>query len=268
MNQTLAKETMLEKIAATVRLRVAQDKTLRSLGELKAATKNYQRKKLDFYHRFDQFGYNIIAEIKLASPSRGMIAQLDPVMVAGEYLKNGAAALSILTEPVFFKGDIAYLSAIRQAYPQALLLQKDFVVDPYQLFQAKLAGADAILIIVALLGEDGSQQILDQARQLGLAALVEVHNAEELAIAERIGAELIGINNRNLKDLTISLAVSLQLLPLVSQRAKIICESGIEQPKDLALLQAAGCHGFLVGTSLMKTGEPGEALARLLGHAH
>lgn len=268
MIQDLENSTVLEKIATTVRIRVAHDKSLRSLSELETDLKSYKRKAFNFCARFDTEGYNIIAEIKLASPSRGSIAHLDPVFVAGEYLKNGAAALSVLTEPVFFKGDIAYLIAIRKAYPQALLLQKDFVVDPYQLFQAKLAGADAILIIVALLGEKGSQLILQQARQLGLAALVEVHNAEELAIAERIGAELIGINNRNLKDMTISLAVSLGLLPLASKRAKIICESGIERPEDLALLEAAGCHGFLVGTSLMKTGTPGEALARLLGHAH
>ncbi|MCX6130463.1 MAG: indole-3-glycerol phosphate synthase TrpC [Proteobacteria bacterium] len=261
-------DSVLHKIAATVRERVARDQSKQSLADLSLAVQSFQGRLRNFREIFSRPQLNVIAEVKLASPSRGTIAQLDPVLVAADYLANGAAALSILTEPLFFKGDIAYLKAIRAAHPDALLLQKDFVVDPYQIFQAKLAGADAILIIVALLGREGSQKMLNTARQLGLAALVEVHNTDELQIAIEIGAELIGINNRNLKDLTISLDVSLQLLPLVPKNVLAICESGIETQADLVRLQKAGCHGFLVGTSLMKTATPGLALARLLGHAH
>ncbi len=261
--------SILHKIATTVHKRVADDKTRLSLQDLEQQIAQGSHQPKNFRALFERPGFNIIAEVKLASPSRGDIAaQLNPVEVAGQYLQNGAAALSILTEPIFFKGDIAYLKAIRAAYPQAYLLQKDFVVDPYQLYQAKLVGADAILIIVALLGEQGSLEILQTARQLGLTALVEVHNEEEMAIASKIGADLVGVNNRNLKDMKISLDVSKRLRPLAPKGARLISESGIETHADLHHLQAEGFDGFLVGTSLMKTGEPGEALRRLLHHAH
>lgn len=261
--------SVLHKIGKTVEERVRRDRAQMSEQDLRAQIAASGWKPKDFKGLFDRRGLNVIAEIKLASPSRGDIApDLKPLEVAQAYLDNGAVALSILTEPLFFKGDISYLKAIRAAHPDAYLLQKDFVVDPYQLYQAKLAGADAILIIVALLGEQGSAVILRTASQLGLTALVEVHNAEEMAIANRIGADLIGINNRNLKDLSISLDTSLQLRPLAPAGARLICESGIETHEDLHRLHTEGFHGFLVGTSLMRTGRPGEALARLIQHAH
>jgi len=261
--------SVLHKIGISVQDRVKKDQAQFSLADLEDQLKASTWQPKNMVKLFDRKGFNIIAEVKLASPSRGDIAaQLDPVDVAGQYLRHGAAALSILTEPLFFKGDIAYLKAIRAAYPDAFLLQKDFVVDPYQLYQAKLAGADAILIIVALLGEAGSQEILNTAKKLGLTALVEVHDEEEMAIASRLNAELVGVNNRNLKDLSISLDVSVKLRPLAPTGARLICESGIENHADLHRLHAEGFHGFLVGTSLMKTGRPGEALARLMQHAH
>ncbi|WP_141731636.1 indole-3-glycerol phosphate synthase TrpC [Oligoflexus tunisiensis] len=261
--------SVLHKIGRTVAERVKRDRAQESEQDLLARIAASGWKPKDFRALFDRRGFNVIAEIKLASPSRGDIAPgLQPLDVARAYLENGAAALSILTEPLFFKGDIKYLKAIRAAYPEAYLLQKDFIIDPYQLYQAKAAGADAILIIVALLGEQGSAEILRTARQLGLTALVEVHNAEEMAIATRIGADLVGINNRNLKDLSISLDVSLQLRPMAPAGARLICESGIETHEDMHRLHAEGFHGFLVGTSLMRTGRPGDALARLIRHAH
>lgn len=261
--------SVLHKIGKTVEERVRRDRAQQSEEELLAQIQASGWQPKDFRALFDRRGFNVIAEVKLASPSRGDIApQLNPLEVAKAYLDNGAAALSILTEPLFFKGDIAYLKAIRAAHPDAYLLQKDFVVDPYQLYQAKAAGADAILIIVALLGEAGSAEILRTAKKLGLTALVEVHNEDEMAIATSIGADLVGVNNRNLKDLTISLDVSLQLRPLAPKNARLICESGIETHEDMHRLHAAGFHGFLVGTSLMRTGKPGEALARLIQHAH
>jgi indole-3-glycerol phosphate synthase len=261
--------SVLHKIGKTVEDRVRRDRVQISDQVLleQIAASAWQPK--DFRAVFDRRGFHVIAEIKLASPSRGDIApELKPLDVARAYLDNGAAALSVLTEPLFFKGDIAYLKAIRTAHPDAYLLQKDFVVDSYQLYQAKLAGADAILIIVALLGEEGSREILETARKLGLTALVEVHNEEEMAIARRIGADLVGINNRNLRDLSISLDVSLNLRPLAPKGARLICESGIETHSDMHRLHAEGFHGFLVGTSLMRTGKPGEALARLIQNAH
>jgi indole-3-glycerol phosphate synthase len=266
MTGTKSSESVLHKIGALARQRVETDKQRQSQAELQAAWQAHEgRKPKDFRSLFTRAGLQVIAEVKRASPSKGDIAaHLDPVQVAQDYLQNGAAALSVLTEPHYFKGDLAFLQAIRRQHPEAYLLQKDFVVDPYQLYQAALAGADAILIIVALLGEADSARILKLARDLGLSALVEVHDAEELAIAERIGADLIGINNRNLKDLSISLDVTRRLLPACPQHARIICESGLETRQDLLDMQSLGCHGFLVGTSLMRTGEPGPALRRLI----
>ncbi len=261
-------DSVLHKIGSTARQRVEADRRVVPLESLMDAWDADQRKPHPFLDLFRRDGVNVIAEVKFASPSRGDIApQLKPLDVAAQYLSHGAAALSVLTEPLYFKGDIEYLKKIRVAHPDAYLLQKDFVVDVYQLYQAVLAGADAILIIVALLGETESQKILVAAEALGLSALVEVHNAEELAIAERIGARLIGINNRNLKNLTISLDVSRELLTQRPKGALMICESGIEEAAQIVEMRRAGCHGFLIGTSLMRTGQPGLALKRLLDGA-
>lgn len=263
---SLKSESVLHKIGATARARVEADRAQTPLESLiDAWDEKKRRKPHDFKAAFRQPGTHVIAEIKLASPSRGDIAaHLEPLEVARQYLEAGARALSVLTEPLYFKGDIAYLRAIRAAYPEALLLQKDFVVDPYQLYQAALAGADAILIIVALLGEEESQKILIAAGALGLGTLVEVHDASELAIAQRIGADLIGINNRNLKDLSISLDVSRELLSQKRDGDLMICESGIESSEQMREMMGHGASGFLIGTSLMRTGTPGQALGRLL----
>jgi indole-3-glycerol phosphate synthase len=213
-------------------------------------------------------GPHVIAEVKLASPSEGDIAPgADPVAVAGEYLAAGAAALSILTERDFFKGSPDYLRAIRARFPDALLLMKDFVVDELQLDIAREIGADAVLLIVALVGPERLPALLAAARERGLSVLVEVHDEAELAIAARSGARLIGVNNRNLKTLAVSLDTSERLASLAPKGATLISESGISTGDDVKRLGRLGFHGFLVGTSLMKTGKPGAALAKLLGSA-
>ena len=201
----------------------------------------------------------------MASPSKGLIApDLNPLDVAGQYLQNGAQALSVLTEPEFFKGDLAYLTQIRQAYPQARLLMKDFILDPYQLYQGRLAGADACLLIVAMLEKDDLLALYQQAIELDLTPLVEVHNAEELQIALEIGADLIGVNNRNLKTLAIDLQTSKELARAIPDGVTLICESGLSMAQDLNAAKAWGYHGFLIGTHLMATGHPGLALDQLL----
>ena len=206
----------------------------------------------------------VIAEVKLASPSQGTIAQsADPVAVAQEYLRAGAAALSVLTEPDFFHGRPEYLVRIREACPDALLLMKDFVVDEYQLALARSWGADCVLLIVALLGSE-TRRYLESARRLGLSVLVEVHDEAELTIALETGAELIGVNNRDLRTLKISLEQSRRLAAHLPAGRNWICESGLETGADLAEMQALGCRGFLIGTSLMRTGDPGNALRELL----
>jgi indole-3-glycerol phosphate synthase len=218
----------------------------------------------DFHRPFRDNKLSIIAEVKFASPSQGVIVSgLNPVEVAAAYLRAGAAALSVLTEEDFFHGHMDYLRAIRQAHPQALLLQKDFMLEPYQIQEALCAGADAVLIIVALVGEEGSAVLLREAGRLGLRALVEVHTEDELRIAKKIGAELIGINNRSLLDLSVSLDVTRRLRPLCPPDSLVVCESGLRSRAQLDEMSQLGCHGFLIGTSLMGTGDPGDALTQL-----
>lgn len=258
--------TILNKIAEVVTQRVEEEKRKLEPTQLQALAVN-SRQPHAFLDAFKGTDLNIIAEVKLASPSEGDIAPgVTPVEVAQDYLENGAAALSVLTEPHFFKGQLTYLKSIREAHPQARLLMKDFVVDEYQLFQARYFGADAALLIVALLELEQLKAFYGLAKELGLTPLVEVHNQAELDIAQTIGAELIGVNNRNLKTMEVSLKTSEALIKMPSD-AVMISESGIKNHEDLLHLKAVGYQGFLVGTSLMKTGEPGQSLKKLLGRS-
>lgn len=259
--------SVLAKIAGQTRLRVAREQNEQPLAALQAQISD-ARTPFDFKAVFAQPGFQVIAEVKLASPSRGAIApDLKPVEVAGDYLKNGAAALSVLTEPDFFQGDLAYLQAIRTAFPQARLLMKDFMLDPYQFYQARLAGADAILLIVAMLAPAELQALYALALELQLTPLVEVHTSEELQIALQLGAALIGVNNRDLKTLTTRLATSQELAQNVPSAVTLICESGLSQGSDLVSARSWGYRGFLIGSHLMASGQPGSALAALLAEA-
>lgn len=220
----------------------------------------------DFAAHFrNQSEPKVIAEIKRASPTQGEIAPgQHPVKVAGQYLANGAHALSVLTEPEFFRGDINFLRKIRERHPEAFLLMKDFIVDPLQLEQAMWAGADCILLIVALLPPDGLADLYRAACGMGLSVLVEVHDEAELNLALELAPQMIGINNRNLKDMSISLEVTASLAAQVPPETVIIGESGIKTNQDMRYLARLGCAGFLVGTHLMAQPDPGLALARLL----
>lgn len=262
--------SVLERIAQATRERVAHEKQQTSLETLKSQLQSAPglHQPRDFALAFDRPGYQVIAEVKLASPSRGEIApELKPLEVAGDYLAHGAAALSVLTEPQFFKGSLEYLRAIRQAFPEALLLMKDFILDAYQLYQGRLAGADACLLIVAMLEPEQLQELYQQALELGLTPLVEVHNAEEMQVALELKASLIGVNNRDLKTLTTDLQTSQRLASLVPAGTRLICESGLSQGQDLKQAASWGYTGFLIGTHFMATGKPGAALAELLSAA-
>ncbi|PIQ25831.1 indole-3-glycerol phosphate synthase [bacterium (Candidatus Blackallbacteria) CG17_big_fil_post_rev_8_21_14_2_50_48_46] len=260
--------SVLTKIATATRARIAHEKTLLPLAELQARLSE-TRQPQDFAAHFSQPGFQVIAEVKLASPSQGDIApQLSPTEVAADYLRHGATALSVLTEPEFFKGQLDYLSTIRAAQPQAPLLMKDFILDPYQLYQARIAGADACLLIVAMLESSVLKELHAQALALGLTPLVEVHNAEELTQAASLKPRLLGVNNRDLKTLKTRLETSKELAPLAPAGVPLICESGLVTGQDLKQAQSWGYHGFLIGTSLMRTGQPGQALAHLLKEAH
>lgn len=208
----------------------------------------------------------IIAEVKGRSPSQGVLKDaFDPVEVALSYGRVGAAAVSVLTEPDHFGGSLDFIPRIRAQAPGLPLLQKDFIVDSYQIFESKHVGADAILLIVALLGEETLQDFLKIAADLGLACLVEVHTADELEIALRSDAKILGINNRDLKSLAVSLDVSRQLIREVPQGPLFVSESGIETHEQIVDLQERGFHAFLIGSHLMRSADPSDALISLLG---
>ncbi len=206
----------------------------------------------------------VIAEVKKASPSKGVMrADFDPVAIAARYAGAGAAAISVLTEERFFQGRPDHLQAIRAAL-DVPLLRKDFVFDPYQLVEARAWGADAALLIVAMLDDAQLAERHAAATDLGLDVLVEAHTAEEVARAVAAGARLIGVNNRNLKTFVTSLALAERLRPLIPAGTLSVAESGIETAGDIARLQAAGYDAFLVGESLMRAPDPGAALRALL----
>ncbi|BDG03958.1 indole-3-glycerol phosphate synthase TrpC [Anaeromyxobacter oryzae] len=207
----------------------------------------------------------IIAEVKRASPSAGAIdATLDAPAQARRYAEAGAAAISVLTDGPGFGGSLDDLRAVRAAV-ETPLLRKDFVVDAYQLLEARAAGADAALLIVAALSEDGLRRLLDRCGELGLAALVEVHDELDADVALRSGARIIGVNNRNLKTMTVNLATSERILPLLPEGVKGVAESGIRTPDDARRLRRAGAVNLLVGEALVRAADPGALVRELCG---
>jgi indole-3-glycerol phosphate synthase len=209
-------------------------------------------------------GCNVIAECKRRSPSKGILrADYDPVAIARAYEEAGAVAISVLTEPTFFDGSLEHLVAARSAVGVPLL-RKDFIVSEYQLLEAKAAGADAVLLIVAALRPVELKVLHDHARRYGLDALVEVHDATELAIAIDAGARIIGVNNRNLRTLEVDVHASEELIACMPPEVAAISESGLKTAADLERLRQLGYRAFLIGERFMTAAEPGEALKGLL----
>jgi indole-3-glycerol phosphate synthase len=207
---------------------------------------------------------NIIAECKRRSPSRGVLrARYDPVAVARSYESGGAAAISVLTEPTFFDGAIEHLAAVRAAV-RVPLLRKDFIVSEYQLLEARASGADAILLIVGALTSDELARLFAAAHCLRLETLVEVHDADELSRAIDAGAQLIGVNNRNLRTLTVDVDASERLMAHMPAHVVAVSESGLKSAADLRRLRSLGYRAFLIGERFMTSPEPGAALAELL----
>jgi indole-3-glycerol phosphate synthase len=210
-------------------------------------------------------GRAIIAEVKRASPSRGVIrADVDAAATAGRYLSGGAAAISVLTDGPFFGGSLADLEAVRGAVPLPVL-RKDFIIDPYQIEEARAFGADAVLVIVAATGARQRQDLLAAAVALGLDALVEVHDEAELEAALAAGATIVGINNRDLRTFQTTLAVSERLLPLVPPSVVAVCESGLCAEADIERLGQLGARAFLIGEALIESADPAERLRELRG---
>ena len=207
----------------------------------------------------------IIAEVKKASPSKGVLRpDFQPAAIAQSYAEHGAACLSVLTDVQFFQGAPEYLGQARTASGLPVL-RKDFIVDEYQVAQARAWGADCILLIVAALDLPQLRDLEAVAQASGMAVLVEVHDAAELELALQLSTPLLGINNRNLRTFEVALRTTLDLLPRIPRDKRVITESGILAPADVATMRQAGVHAFLVGEAFMRAPDPGVALAELFG---
>jgi indole-3-glycerol phosphate synthase len=207
----------------------------------------------------------IIAEIKKASPSQGVIREdFQPVTIGLDYAMSGATCLSVLTDKEFFQGSEVYLQMVRERCPLPVL-RKDFMIDPYQVYEARALGADCILLIVAALDDGRMHELAELAAGLGMDVLVEVHNEEELHRALRLNTPLIGINNRNLRTFETSLQTTLDLKAQIPEDRLIITESGIHTPADVQLMIGNGIHAFLVGEAFMRADSPGQKMRELFG---
>ncbi len=254
--------SILDQIFTAKRAELLEQRERISLDAIKAAALDARRPR-DFVAALRGRKPAIIAEVKRASPSKGDIFPgLDPAAVACDYQVAGAAAISVLTDR-HFKGSLADLSAVRAAVDLPIL-RKDFIFDPYQLYETRAAGADCILLIAAMLQPDQLHAMAALARELGLAALVEVHNRDEFSRTSELGAELIGINNRDLHTFRTDLATTSELIRGYSGSALIVSESGIEMPEHIRQLYADGASAFLIGESLLRGGTPRIVLAALV----
>jgi indole-3-glycerol phosphate synthase len=207
---------------------------------------------------------NIIAECKRRSPLRGVLrAPYDPAAIAAGYVEAGAAAISVLTEPTFFDGSLGHLEAVRRTV-DAPVLRKDFIVSEYQLLEARAAGADAVLLIVAALPAIELRRLHGAAAELGLDTLVEVHDAGELDVAAGLGAKVVGVNNRSLRTLEVSVRASDELIARIPADAIAVSESGLKTPDDVRRLRQSGYRAFLIGERFMTSEDPGRALRELV----
>jgi indole-3-glycerol phosphate synthase len=259
--------SILAEICAARRMAVARRKAEVPLAELQqrlpdTPVRGFERA---LRSRLARGELALIAELKKASPSRGLIRDpFDPVSLARAYAEGGAACLSVLTEERWFQGADRYLEAARAAVALPCL-RKDFMLEPYQVFEARAIGADCILLIMAALDDRDAAELLKIATDLGMDTLVEVHDEAELQRALRLEARLIGVNNRNLKTLKVDLATTERLAPLVPADRLLIAESGLNEHRDLERLAAVGARCFLVGESLMRQQDVRSATAALLG---
>ncbi len=224
-----------------------------------------KKAKKDIFEIFSNKKFNIIAEIKKASPSLGDInPNGDIIKTAQDYISNGASAISVLTESEYFKGDINFLKEIREKCPDSILLRKDFIIDEFQLYEAKFFGADMVLLILSLTNPLKTYKLAKTAKEIGLEVLLEVHDESEMRLALDFDVNFIGVNNRNLKTLDVSLDVSRKLSKYITDDKIFVCESGIKTPENIEEMIKLGYGAFLVGTRFMKSTNPGLELKNLI----
>src|ERR1700722_13934302 len=256
--------TVLDRIIEARRAAIAHRKKSVPETALRFGVKHGQPVR-DFGAALTRDPLNVIAELKKASPSRGLIrADFDPIALAKLLEAAGAAALSVLTEEEFFQGQLKYMRDARGAVSLPVL-RKDFIVDPWQVWEARATDADSFLLIVAGLGDAILGELLALGRELGMEPLVEVHTREELVQALAAGARIIGVNNRDLRTLEVRIETSEELIAAIPEECVAVCESGLRTHEDLARLRAAGFDAFLIGEHLMTQADPAAALRKLLG---
>lgn len=258
---------ILETIVASKRRELASARSMMPLDEMEHQAREAPPPR-DFLAALAGPGpTQLIAEVKKASPSAGVLrADFDPIAIARTYQAYGAACLSVLTDVPFFQGHLSYLARIRAAVAIPLL-RKDFLIDEYQVVEARLAGADAILLIAEILDDDALVRLQARARDLGMAALVEFHDEANLPRVLASGATLVGVNNRDLKRFVTDLDQTFRLRDRIPPHVTLVSESGIKTRRDVERLQAAGVHAVLVGETLMRQADLGLAVERLLGLA-
>jgi len=265
MKTSSQERTILDRIVEARRASIAHRKRVLPDVALKiAAEKNEPAR--DFFGALAREGaFNVIAELKKASPSKGLLREnYAPADLAAALAGAGAAALSVLTEEEFFLGSLGDLKVAKKA-AAVPILRKDFIVDPWQVWETRAAGADAFLLIVAILGDETLRELLELGRSLGMEPLVEVHSREETVRAVASSARIIGVNNRDLRDFNVRIETSLELISEIPEECVAVSESGLRTHEDLVRLRKAGFDAFLVGEHLMRYAEPGEPLRALIG---
>ena len=254
---------ILDKIIETKKTEVEQLKKQTTVSALEKTIAQLEPCR-DFRQAISAKQCAVIAEVKCASPSRGrLIADFDPLRIASIYEQNGASAISVLTDEKYFAGHKVYLAKIKQAI-KLPLLRKDFIIDKIQIYETRAIGADAVLLIARILGRKLAEFIL-LSKELELSSLVEVHTAEELDLALKAGAEIIGINNRNLDTFITDINTSRELMDKIPKDKIVVAESGIKSRSDIESLMQAGIHSFLIGEALMKAPDIGKKLRELTG---
>ncbi len=254
---------ILEKIVEQTKSDLSRRKQKLSFNDLHSL-EGYEKQRIDFKEALITEGVSVIAEVKKASPSKGIIREdFDPLDIALRYEEGGASAISVLTDEPYFKGSLGYLSTISKRV-QLPLLRKDFVIDPFQVKEARAYGADAVLIIVAITQGEQLNELIASAKEFGLSALVECYDQEDFDRVDFKEVEILGVNNRDLKYFKVDVHRGTSILKQAPERTVLVSESGISTGEDIALLQKEGIHSVLIGEHFMRQPNPGKAVSELL----